>query len=222
MNPQSFFSNPILRRELIGRLRSPKALIAIAIVAIVSCTLVLMRWPREATIDLVSQGSIQVFRPVAYAIAIAIMMLTPAFPATAIVSERKKGTLVLMLNSPTPPWVIYVGKLLANVLLGVLLFSVSLPAIFACYAMGGISIVNHIIPLLLVFLGMAFQYSALGLWVSSRSQSIDAALRWTYSILLFLVVLSIGPSVLVGKLSGIGAWISQALTTLSPIPLILK
>jgi ABC-type transport system involved in multi-copper enzyme maturation permease subunit len=65
---------------------------------------------------------------------------------------------------------------------------------------------------------MAFQYSALGLWVSSRSQSIDAALRWTYSILLFLVVLSIGPSVLVGKLSGIGAWISQALTTLSPIP----
>ncbi|MFM8188975.1 MAG: ABC transporter permease [Pirellula sp.] len=218
MNPQSFFSNPILRRELIGRLRSPKALIAIAIVAIVSCTLVLMRWPREATIDLVSQGSIQVFRPVAYAIAIAIMMLTPAFPATAIVSERKKGTLVLMLNSPTPPWVIYVGKLLANVLLGVLLFSVSLPAIFACYAMGGISIVNHIIPLLLVFLGMAFQYSALGLWVSSRSQSIDAALRWTYSVLLFLVVLSIGPSVLVGKLSGIGAWISQALTTLSPIP----
>ena len=189
-----------------------------AIVAIVSCGLVLMRWPREASIDLVSQGSIQVFRPVAYAIAIAIMMLTPAFPATAIVSERKKGTLVLMLNSPTPPWVVYIGKLLANVILGLLLFSVSLPAIFACYAMGGISIAGHIVPLLMIFLGMAFQYSALGLWVSSRSQSIDASLRWTYSILLGLVVLSIGPSVLVGKLKGVTAWISQLLTTLSPIP----
>jgi ABC-type transport system involved in multi-copper enzyme maturation permease subunit len=211
-------NNPILRRELTSRLRSPKALIAIAIVAIVSCALVLMRWPREATIDLVTQGSIQVFRPVAYAIAIAIMMLTPAFPATAIVSERKKGTLVLMLNSPTPPWMVYVGKLLANVLLGVLLFSVSLPAIFACYAMGGISIAGQIAPLLLVFLAMAFQYSALGLWVSSRSQSIDASLRWTYAILLALVVLSIGPSVLVGKLSGVKAWIAQVLTTLSPIP----
>jgi ABC-type transport system involved in multi-copper enzyme maturation permease subunit len=177
-----------------------------------------MRWPREATIDLVSQGSIQVFRPVAYAIAIAIMMLTPAFPATAIVSERRKGTLVLMLNSPTPPWVIYIGKLLANVLLSVLLFSVSLPAIFACYAMGGISIAGNIVPLVLIFLGMAFQYSALGLWVSSRSQSIDASLRWTYGILLGLVVLSIGPTVLVGKLSGLKAWIAQALTTLSPIP----
>ena len=218
MNSLSLLKNPILQRELIGRLRSPKALIAIALVAIVSCTLVLMRWPREATIDLVSQGSIQVFRPVAYAIAIAIMMLTPAFPATAIVSERRKGTLVLMLNSPTPPWVIYIGKLLANVLLSVLLFSVSLPAIFACYAMGGISIAGNIVPLVLIFLGMAFQYSALGLWVSSRSQSIDASLRWTYGILLGLVVLSIGPTVLVGKLSGLKAWIAQALTTLSPIP----
>jgi len=218
VNSLYLLKNPILQRELIGRLRSPKALIAIALVAIVSCTLVLMRWPREATIDLVSQGSIQVFRPVAYAIAIAIMMLTPAFPATAIVSERRKGTLVLMLNSPTPPWVIYIGKLLANVLLSVLLFSVSLPAIFACYAMGGISIAGNIVPLVLIFLGMAFQYSALGLWVSSRSQSIDASLRWTYGILLGLVVLSIGPTVLVGKLSGLKAWIAQAMTTLSPIP----
>lgn len=218
MNSLSLLKNPILQRELISRLRSPKALIAIALVAIVSCTLVLMRWPREATIDLVSQGSIQVFRPVAYAIAIAIMMLTPAFPATAIVSERRKGTLVLMLNSPTPPWVIYIGKLLANVLLSLLLFSVSLPAIFACYAMGGISIPGNIVPLVLIFIGMAFQYSALGLWVSSRSQSIDASLRWTYGILLGMVVLSIGPTVLVGKLSGLKAWIAQAMTTLSPIP----
>lgn len=218
MNSLSLLKNPILQRELTSRLRSPKALIAITLVAIVSCTLVLMRWPREATIDLVSQGSIQVFRPVAYAIAIAIMMLTPAFPATAIVSERRKGTLVLMLNSPTPPWVIYIGKLLANVLLSLLLFSVSLPAIFACYAMGGISIPGNIVPLVLIFLGMAFQYSALGLWVSSRSQSIDASLRWTYGILLGMVVLSIGPTVLVGKLSGLKAWVAQAMTTLSPIP----
>jgi ABC-type transport system involved in multi-copper enzyme maturation permease subunit len=123
-----------------------------------------------------------------------------------------------MLNSPTPPWVIYIGKLLANVLLSVLLFSVSLPAIFACYAMGGISIPGNIVPLVLIFIGMAFQYSALGLWVSSRSQSIDASLRWTYGILLGMVVLSIGPTVLVGKLSGLKAWIAQAMTTLSPIP----
>ncbi|MFM2216260.1 MAG: hypothetical protein RL240_578 [Planctomycetota bacterium] len=214
----AIIANPILRRELSTRLRSPKALLAIALVAIISCGLVLMRWPSEATIDLVSQGAVQVFQPVSYAIAIAIMMLIPAFPATAIVSERKRGTLTLLLNSPTKPLSIYLWKLFANVLLGILIFSVSLPAIFACYAMGGISISSHILPLLCVLLGMAFQYSALGLWVSSRSQSTDAALRWTYGILLFLVVLSIGPSVLVGKLTGFKATVAQLLTTLSPIP----
>ena len=214
----ALIGNPILRRELSTRLRSPKALLAIALVAIISCGLVLMRWPSEATIDLVSQGAVQVFQPVSYAIAIAIMMLIPAFPATAIVSERKRGTLTLLLNSPTKPLSIYLGKLFANVLLGILIFSVSLPAIFACYAMGGISVSSHIVPLLCVLLGMAFQYSALGLWVSSRSQSTDAALRWTYGILLFLVVLSIGPSVLVGKVTGFKATVAQLLTTLSPIP----
>ena len=111
----ALIGNPILRRELSTRLRSPKALLAIALVAIISCGLVLMRWPSEATIDLVSQGAVQVFQPVSYAIAIAIMMLIPAFPATAIVSERKRGTLNLLLNSPTKPLSISLGKLFCNV-----------------------------------------------------------------------------------------------------------
>ena len=218
MNLVTIFNNPILHRELTNRLRSHKTMLAIIAVALVSSTLVLMRWPSDATIDLVSQGAIQVFRPVAFAIAVAIMMLIPAFPATALVSERKRGTLTLLLNSPTSPATIYAGKLLGNVLLGIILFSVSLPAIFACYAMGGISISTHVIPLLLVFVGMAFQYSALGLWISSRSQSTDGSLRWTYGAVLVLVVLSIGPSVFVGKLSGLKSILAQALTTLSPVP----
>ncbi|MFN9987427.1 MAG: ABC transporter permease subunit, partial [Pirellula sp.] len=144
-----------MHRELTNRLRSHKTMLAIIAVAMVSSALVLMRWPSDATIDLVSQGAIQVFRPVAFSIAVAIMMLIPAFPATALVSERKRGTLTLLLNSPTSPGTIYAGKLFGNVLLGIILFSVSLPAIFACYAMGGITISTHVIPLLLVFVGMA-------------------------------------------------------------------
>ncbi|MEI8211277.1 MAG: ABC transporter permease subunit [Planctomycetota bacterium] len=218
MNAFLLTYNPILYRELSNRLRSPKTMAAILTLAIVSSLLVVMRWPSDATVDLVNQGALQVFRPVAFAIAVAIMMLVPAFPATAIVTERIRGTLTLLLNSPISAWTIYSGKLFGNVLLGVLLFSVSLPALFACYAMGGISINGHILPLLLVFVGMTLQYSALGLWVSARSQSPDASLRWTYGAVLFLVVLSIGPSVLVGKLTGAASMVSQILSTLSPIP----
>lgn len=212
------FDNPIARRELFDRLRSPKTTLAILGLAIVSSLLVLMRWPTDATIDIVGNGAGEVFRPVTFAIAIAIMMLIPAFPATAIVAERQRGTLTLLLNSPTTPIEIYIGKLVGNVVLGIIIFSVSLPAILACYAMGGISIFGHIIPLLLVWIGMTIQYSALGLWVSVRSHSSDASLRMTYASVLALVVLSIGPTVFVGKLSGGLSLVAQWLTALSPIP----
>ncbi|HUP78718.1 MAG TPA: ABC transporter permease subunit, partial [Pirellula sp.] len=117
MNSILIHNNPILKRELFTRLRSPKTFLAIVSVAVLSSLLVLMRWPSDATIDLISQGSMQVFRPVAFALAAAIMMLIPAFPATALVSERRRGTLALLLNSPMSPLNIYLGKFAGNVLL---------------------------------------------------------------------------------------------------------
>ncbi len=212
-----FWKNPLFQRELINRLRSWKTLAGILAVAIVSSGLVLLRWPSDSTIDVVSQGALQVFRPLAFALSLAVMMLVPAFPATSIVSERKKGTLTLLLNSPTTPINIYLGKLLSNVILSLVLISVSFPALAACLAMGGISIRDHIGPLALVLIIMADQYTALGLWISIRSSSTDASLRWTYAAVLALAVLSVGPMVIIGNLSGLTASIARWLTAASPI-----
>ncbi len=209
--------NPILRRELFSRLRSPKTFLAILSVAVLSSLLVLLRWPTDSSIDLISQGAIQVFRPVAFALAVAVMMLIPAFPAVALVSERRKGTLALLLNSPTTPFQIYLGKFSGNVLLAAVIFSVSLPALAACFAMGGISVVDHIGPLLLVLFGMAIQYTAVGLWVSVLVNSTDESLRWTYAAVLALAVFSVGPTIFVGKLSGIKSLLAHWITAISPI-----
>ena len=208
--------NPILRRELLGRLRSWKTLAAIFAVAISSCGLVLLRWPTDERLDIVSQGASLVFRPLAFTLTAAVMMLVPAFPATSLVTERRRGTLALLLNSPTTPLQIYLGKLVSNVALALILISVSLPALAACFAMGGISLLDHIVPLLLVLLTMALQYSALGLWISVRSSSSDSSLRWTYAAILGLAVLSIGPLVLTGQMAGWRASLAQYLSALSP------
>jgi ABC-type transport system involved in multi-copper enzyme maturation permease subunit len=210
--------NPILRKELVGSLRGIKTLLAAIAIAVVSCCLVILRWPSDATMDLASQGAMQIFQPVAFAIASAVMVLVPAFPATAIVGERRRGTLMLLLNSPTSTTQVFLGKLLGNLLLGCILFSVSLPAMFACYAMGGVSITGHIIPLLLILFGMSLQYSALGLWISARSPSTEASLRSTYAAILCLTLVSLGPSVLVSRRAGVEGLVIQAITTLSPIP----
>ncbi|MEZ6148803.1 MAG: ABC transporter permease subunit [Pirellulaceae bacterium] len=211
------FNNPILRRELLGRLRSWKTFAALIAVALISGGLVLLRWPTDATLDVVSQGAMLVFRPLAFALALAVMMLVPPFPATSLVTERRNGTLALLLNSPTTPLQIYWGKLTSNVCLALILISASLPAMAACLAMGGISLGDHILPLILVLFIMAVQYTAVGLWVSLRSSSSDTSLRMTYAAVLALAVLSIGPLVWIGNLSGAAAWVAQWLTALSPI-----
>jgi ABC-type transport system involved in multi-copper enzyme maturation permease subunit len=211
-----FWDNPVFRRELLDRLRSWKMLAALLAVAIVSSGLVLLRWPTDATVDIVSQGAMLVFRPLAGALTLAVMMLVPAFPATSLVTERRRGTLALLLNSPTSPLRLYLGKLLSNVVLSLILISVSLPALAACLAMGGVSIVDHIGPLMLVLVAMAVQYTAVGLWISLRCMSSDASLRWTYAAVLALAVLSIGPLVFTGNLTGYMATAARWSTAISP------
>ncbi|QDV25469.1 ABC transporter permease subunit [Aureliella helgolandensis] len=217
MNVPAVSGNPILHRELLDRLRSWKTAAAILAVAVVSSGLVMLRWPTDATVDIVSQGTQLVFRPLACALTLAVMMLVPAFPATSLVAERRRGTLALLLNSPLSAWQIYCGKLLSNVLLSLVLISVSLPALGACLAMGGITMQQHVGPLLLVLIALAVQYSAVGLWISIRSSTADASLRWTYVAIMALAVLSVGPLVLTGTLSGIKATLAQILTAVSPI-----
>src|SRR5262249_15219584 len=156
-------------------LRSRKA-IAMQVVPAVICTLlVLLRWPSQ--VDLSGTQAMEVFRLFGYGLATALLLLVPAFPATAIVRERIHGTLALLLHTPMKPWSIYLGKLGGVLGFACLPLLVSMPAAAACYAMGGISATHAILPLYLVLALLTVQYTALGLYVSSRSNSIDSALR---------------------------------------------
>ncbi len=210
------FNACVLRRELLDRLRATQTFASIFVCAVVSSVLVWLRWPTDSRLDVVSQGAMQVFRPLAYALAAAVIMLVPAFPATALVRERRSGTLSLMLNSPLSRSEIYFGKLISNFLLATIIVSVSLPALTACYAMGGLSISQRIVPLIAILLAMSIQFSALGLWISSRASSSDASLRWTYAAVLAVVVLTLAPSAMIGRVEGWQGNMARWMTTLSP------
>lgn len=212
-----YLLNPVFRKELQQRMRSWQTIAAIIAVAIASCGLVLLRWPTEARVDLVSQAAALIFRPLVFTLALAVMMLVPAFPATSLVNERSRGTLALLLNSPCTPLQIYLGKLLSNLAIALLIVATSLPAIGACFAMGGISIGGHIGPLLIVLLAMCVQYSAVGLWISSRASSTEVSLRWTYVAVVVMAIMSVGPLVFTGQLANWKAKVAQGLSTISPI-----
>lgn len=207
----------VFRRELLDRMRASRTIASILACAAMASLLVWLRWPTDSRLDLVSQGAVQVFGPLAYALAAAIFLLVPAFPATALVGERRRGTLALLLNSPMSRIEIYLGKLASNFVLATIIISVSLPALAACYAMGGLSLTGQVLPLLAVLLAMSLQFSAVSLWISSRAATSDASLRWSYAAALGLVVLSLAPSALIGNVTSLTGTLARALTQLSPL-----
>src|SRR5215216_4331640 len=62
--------------------------------------LVVARWPAQGEVDVAGVRARDMFALVGYATLACVLILTPAYPATAIVRERVRGTLALLLQTP--------------------------------------------------------------------------------------------------------------------------
>lgn len=173
--------NPIIRRELLDLLRTRKAVAAQVGLAAAAAVLVLVRWPTGGVGDLTGTAALQVLRVYGYGLLACLLLVLPAFPATSIVRERVRGTLALLLNSPMTPLRIYLGKLGGALGFTALLLVMTVQGAAACYALGGSTMSGGVGLLYAVLAGAAVQVAAVGLFVSSRAQSTDGALRATYA-----------------------------------------
>jgi ABC-type transport system involved in multi-copper enzyme maturation permease subunit len=212
--------NPIIRREFFGLLRTPQALIAQACLIIALAALVSIGWPSGGQVSLSGAQSQELLAAFGYGLMAGMILLAPIFPATTVVRERLQGTLVLLLNSPMSAASIFFGKLAGSFGFILLLLVLSFPAAAACFAMGGIELSQlALIYGLLALLGL--QYATLALWISTRSGSIDASLRWSFAAVLALAVLPLGPAqVLHGLFAGTGGDVTDWISALSPLPVI--
>ena len=210
-------SNPILQRELVGSLRDRRTPAALCLLSLVFVLMIAARWPTEPRMALSGSRSMEVFRIFMLGLLGALHLLLPAFPATSIVRERNRGTLALLLNTPLGLFKIYTGKFLAAFGLAALMLCVSLPAAAACYALGGISLVDGIGKCYLILLLTSLELCALSLLVSSAATTSDAAIRWAYGLILGLALVTLVPHAM---LVGSGGWTATAadwLRCLSPL-----
>ncbi|MEX0885685.1 MAG: ABC transporter permease [Phycisphaeraceae bacterium] len=185
-------NNPIIQRELIGMLRTRRALVLQLLLVAALGLLIVMRWPSEAHVDFTFEQSLQVLRVFGYGVMVGLILLAPVFPATSIVAEKQQGTLALLLNSPMSAPSIFLGKLAGSMGYVLLLIALTLPAAAACFAMGGVGI-DQVARMYLVLVMLALMYTTLGLLVSSYASSTDSALRLTYGLILLMAVVTLGP-----------------------------
>jgi ABC-type transport system involved in multi-copper enzyme maturation permease subunit len=213
--------NPIVGRELLGVLRTRRAVAVQLALALGCALLVLTRWPSDETADLSGARSLQVLRVFGYGLLAGVVLLVPAFPATSLVREKVQGTLALLFNSPLRPWSIYTGKLAGVLGFTAVLLAMTLPAAAACYALGGSTSRGGIAALYGVLAVVAVQLSTLALLVSSRSQSTDGALRATYALVLAVCVLPLGPHLLLRGGTGLLPDLAAGLLCVSPVPAVM-
>lgn len=215
-------NHPILRRELVGVLRARKALWLQWAAAGVFGLLVLLRWPADAQVGISGTLARQVFSLFAYGVMGVALVVVPAFAAVSIVREKNTGTLALLIHSPLRPWSIYLGKLLGVLGFALVLLALSLPAAAACYAMGGLSLgaeVGRVYGLAVVAI---LQAATLGLFVSARASTSESALRFTYGVLLLIVVVSLGPHLFLQGRTGGWARVAEWLRCVSPAAALME
>jgi ABC-type transport system involved in multi-copper enzyme maturation permease subunit len=214
--------NPIIQREVFSLVKSKKALGIQIVLALVFVMLIVIRWPTDAQVDLSNAQSVQVFRVFGYGLLVALLLFVPAFPAVSLVKEKNKGTLALLFNSPMSPLAIYVGKFLGVFAFVLLLIFLSVPAVAACYAMGGIDLGKHVGMLYAVLVLMVAQYTALGLLISSRSGSGDSSMRVTYFAVAMISSITLIPHLLFQGEGSTTALIADWMRCLSPFAAVME
>jgi len=201
----------LLRRELLTPLRRPQMIAFQVGLATLFGLLIAARWPTDGQVGLLGSRSQQIFRLFGYGLMGMMLLLLPVFPATSVVSEKKSGTLALLFNSPLGPIRIFAAKLLAVLGLAGMILAMSLPAAGACYLMGGLSLYDEIGKVYLLLALVALQYAAVGLLISSYSQSVDASIRLTYGFVLGTSILTLVPHYFLqgtgGTLAGLADWL---------------
>ena len=187
-----FRDNPVLNRELLVTLRSPRSFVLQLLYVCALGALVYFRWPAG------EEGARQVSPGVARALYdifflgqfFLVALMAPTFAAGSITGEKERKTYELLLASPLRPSTILVGKLLSSLSYLVILIVSSLPLMILCYLLGGL-LLSEITRSYLVLILAAGTFGLVSVACSSYFRRTSSALVVSYLVILPLAVLCV-------------------------------
>ncbi|MBO4303950.1 MAG: ABC transporter permease [Lentisphaeria bacterium] len=214
MKESGSFFNPIFRREFTSLARAWKTKIVCVSFLAVLGGMLLMLWPSGGVQSIVTESSRQIFSMFFSVDLALILLMTPAFAASAITSERERGTYGALFSTLLSPWEILTGKLFSSVLLLILLVILSLPIAAVCALTGGVDALFMGKVIVLLF-ATAISYGILSLACSSIVTRTTTAVLLNYILVLILSGGTFLPSVLLTKLLPSGTALFQLIRSFS-------
>ena len=189
----ALFENPVLNRELLVNLRTNKSFFLLAAYQIILAGVVYFSWPDvKNTVELSvrNQKNAALIDVLFLSQFVLTSLIAPSFAAGGIAGEKERRTYEMLLASPVRPQTIVFGKLVASLThLAILVFS-SLPIVMLCLPMGGVSIYEVLVQMLVVLASMT-TFCMISLTCSSYFTRTAASLSISYLFILILAALTL-------------------------------
>lgn len=183
-------NNPIFKKEQKVRARSPRLMLLLVgynlgLVILMAIAFISIYGAKHGTAKyqdtLILYILIGVFQ---FAL---LLLIVPAFTAGTITGEKERQTFDVLITASKNPLTIILGKLSASVSTMVLLIVSSLPILAIVFSVGGLSLIDIILYVLVCFLEAVF-IGSIGLFFSSFSKNTSKSTVLTYVTILLLVV----------------------------------
>lgn len=194
--------NPVLQRELVANLRSPRAFALHGTFLLLLGVVVVAAWPRETKIDVTNPSAARRLVELFFGGQFVLAALTaPAFAAGSLAGEKERKTYEMLLASALTPAAIVRGKWFASLAPSLLLAVSSLPIVMLCLPLGGVSFYEAAAAYASLTMMLAC-LALLSLFCSAYFTKTVAALLSSYAVVLPATVLGL---VLWRATSGSGA-----------------
>ncbi len=184
--------NPVLTRELLVTLRSPRAFVLQLLYVSALGALVYFYWPagEEGTRQVSPGVARRLFDIFFLGQFFLVSLMAPTFAAGSITGEKERKTYEMLLASPLRPGTILVGKLLSSLSYLVILILSSLPLMILCYLLGGL-LLSEITRSYLVLILAAGTFGLLSVACSSYFRRTSSALVVSYLVVLPLSLICV-------------------------------
>jgi ABC-2 type transport system permease protein len=193
----NFLANPVLARELRGRIRGNRALIILVIYLSIIAAVTLLVYAAAAGSFASGVNDPEAGRGIGKAIFITVMtasliqvcVITPSLTAGAISGEKERQTYDLLLTTLLSPLQIALGKLASALAFAMLLIMAALPLAGLAFLFGGVSGAELLIGIAGLVV-TAICYATVGLfWSSIMRTTLAATVMAQGTVILVLLII---------------------------------
>jgi ABC-type transport system involved in multi-copper enzyme maturation permease subunit len=184
--------NPVLVKELRGRMRGPRSFVLISVyLLILSGAMLLLYIALSPSIGNDLNAGSQIGEALFYTATVVALVevcfITPLLTSGSITNERERETLDLLLCSLLSPWQVISGKLGAALSYSMLLVTTIVPLMGLAFLFGGVNVTQIAIALACIT-ATAILYACLGLsWSTMTRTSLTASGLAIGNVLLLLL-----------------------------------